>query len=90
MVYGGHRTPGGESSFNVEYAHVATNTLERFFGGGNKEQIPNTFKGAMALPQAARWKVASDKEIASLQKHGICELVIIISVPNGRKIVGIH
>ena len=36
----------------------------------------------MTLPQAARSKVASDKEIASLEKHGVYELVSIISVPN--------
>ena len=42
----------------------------------------------MALPQAARWKVASGKEIASLEKHGVYELVPITSVPNGRKVVG--
>ena len=57
------------ASFNVEYAYVATSALGIFSGGGgNKEQIPNTFKEAMALPQAARWKMASEKEIASLEK----------------------
>ena len=44
-------------SFNLEYAYVATNALGSFSGGDNKEQIPNTFKEAMILPQAARWKV---------------------------------
>ena len=75
-------------SFNVEYAYVATNALGSVSLGGNKEQIPNTFKEAMTPPQAARWKVASDKEIASLEKHGMYELVPITSVPNGRKVVG--
>ena len=56
--------------------------------GENKEQIPNTFKETMTPPQAARWKVASDKEIASLKKHGAYELVPITSVPNGRKVGG--
>ena len=42
----------------------------------------------MTLSQAVRWKVASDKEIASLEKHGVYELVPITSVPNGRKVVG--
>ena len=41
----------------------------------------------MTLSQAARWKVASDKEIASLEKHGVYELVPITSVPNRRKVV---
>ena len=42
----------------------------------------------MIFPQAARWKVASDKEIASLEKHGVYELVLLTSVPNGRKVIG--
>ena len=37
----------------------------------------------MTLPQAARWKVASDKKIVSLEKYGVYELVPITSVPNG-------
>ena len=42
----------------------------------------------MILPQAARWKVASDERIASLENHGVYELVFIILVTNGRKVVG--
>ena len=74
--------------FIVECAYVATNALGSFSGAEGKKQIPNTFMGAMTLPQAARWKVASDKEIASLEKHGVYKLVRITSVPNGRKVVG--
>ena len=76
------------ASFNVEYAYVATNALGSFSRRENKEQIANTFKKAMTLPQAAHWKVASDEEIASLEKNGVYELVPTTSVPNGRKIVG--
>ena len=79
---------GENANFNVEYAYVATNALGRFSGGQNKKQIPNTFKKANTLPQAARWKVASYKEIASLEKHGVYELISITSVPNGRQVVG--
>ena len=75
-------------SFNVEYVYVAINALASFSGGGNNGQIPNNFKEAMTLPQAARWKVAPDKEIASLAKHGVYELVPITSVPNEQQIVG--
>ena len=42
----------------------------------------------MNLPQAARWKAASDKEIASLEKDGVFKLVPIASVPAGLKVVG--
>ena len=76
------------ASFNIEYANGAPNALGSFSGGENKEQVPNAFKEAMTLPQAARWKVPSDKEIASLEKHGVYELVPITSVSNGRKVVG--
>ena len=41
----------------------------------------------MALPQAARWKAASDREVASLEKHGVCELIPIISVPTGQRVI---
>ena len=77
-----------KGSFNVEYAYVATNALGSFWGGQDKKQIPNTFKEAMTLSQAARWKVASDNEIASLEKHGVYELVPITSVPNLRIVIG--
>ena len=42
----------------------------------------------MSLPQAARRKAAADKEIASLKKHGVYELVPSYSVPAGQKLVG--
>ena len=74
--------------FNVEYAYVVTNALRSFSWGKIKEPIPNTFKEATTLSQAARWKVTSDKKIASLEKNGVYELVPITSVPNGRKIGG--
>ena len=76
------------ASFNVEHAYIATNALGIFSGGENKEQIPNTLKEEMTPPQAARWKVASDKEIASLEKHGVYARVPVPLVPNGRKVVG--
>lgn len=42
----------------------------------------------MDLPQAARWKAASDKEIASLGSHGVHELVSITAVKAGQRVVG--
>ena len=61
-------------------------SLEGFLG----EPIGHvcTFKEATSLPQAARWKVAADKEIANLKKHGVYELVPASSVPAGQKVVG--
>ena len=76
------------ASFDIEYVNVATNALRSFSGEENKEQVLNTFKEAMTLPQAARWKVPSDKEIASLENYGVYELVPITSVSNRQKNVG--
>ena len=76
------------ASSNVEYAYVATNALGRLSGGENKNQMPNTFKEAMTLLRAAHWKVALDKVITSLEKHGVYELLPITSVPNGQNVVG--
>ena len=50
--------------------------------GGEPGRIQNTFKEAMGPPQAVRWKAVSDKEIASLEKHGVFKLV---SIPSGKK-----
>ena len=52
------------------------------------EVIPNTFKEAMALPAKAHWKVASDKEVASLKKNNVYTLVPATAVPAGHKIIG--
>ena len=42
----------------------------------------------MGLPQAARWKAASNREVASLEKHGVYELIPIVSVPTGQRVIG--
>ena len=41
----------------------------------------------MGLPQVARWKAESDKEIASLKKYHVFKLVPVASVPAGHKVV---
>ena len=62
-----------------------TNTQPSCSGRGESDHIPNTFKKAMGLPQAVRWKAASDEEITSLEKHGVFKMVSITSVPAGHK-----
>ena len=42
----------------------------------------------MDLPQAAHWKAVSDKEITSLEKHGVFQLIWITSVHASHKLVG--
>ena len=72
----------------AEVTYTRTNTQPSCSGGGESDCVQNTFKEAMGLSQAARWKTASDKEIASLEKHGVLKLVSIASVPAGHKVVG--
>ena len=66
----------------AEVTYTTTNTQSSYSGGGELGCIPTTFKEAMGLPQAARWKTLSDKEIASLEKHGVFKLV---PIPSGKK-----
>ena len=75
------------ASLFAEYAYVSTASAEKS-GEGNKLKVPNTFKEAMSLPQAEQWNAASGKEIASLKKHGVYELVSAFLVPAGQKVVG--
>ena len=42
----------------------------------------------MSLPKAAYWKEAADKEIQSLEKHGVYELVPMFFVPSSQNVVG--
>ena len=72
----------------AEVAYTRTNTNSSCSGGEEPNRVPNTFKEAIFLPQAARWKAVLDKEITSLEKHGVFDLVPITSVPVGHKIVG--
>ena len=76
------------ASLFAEYAYVSTASAGNHSRGGDKLKFPNTFKEAMSLLQAARWKAAADKEIASLKKYGVYELLPASSVPAGQKVVG--
>ena len=64
----------------AEVAYTRTNTQSRLFGGGIIGPCPKNLQGAIGLPQVARWKAASDKEIASLENHVVFKLVAITSV----------
>ena len=56
-----------DDTFSTEYTYATTNTQGSFLVGEIKETIPNTFKEAMGLPQAALWKAASGRQVASLE-----------------------
>lgn len=55
------------------------------FGRGVCFLTSNTFKEAMALPEAARWKAASDKGMESLRPHKVYDLVP--SIPPSQKAI---
>ncbi|CAM9689341.1 unnamed protein product, partial [Ascophyllum nodosum] len=75
--------------FNIDIlADPTAASKESCLRGGEKERTPNTFKEAMSLPKAAYWKEAADKEIQSLEKHGVYELVPMSFVPSSQKVVG--
>ena len=69
------------AAISTEYACATTNTQGGFAMGEEKEDIANTFKEAIRLPHVARWKTAPGKKIATMEKHGIYELVPIAAVP---------
>ena len=76
------------ASLFAEYVSVSTASAGNYSGGGDKLKVPNIFKGAMALPQAARWKAAAEKKTASLKEEGVYELVPASSVPVEQNVVG--
>ena len=70
-----------------EYAHVANNIKMHIrLEGGKIKIIPNTFKGAMSLPEAKMWKAAPDKGIKSLQDLKVYTLVPRSEAPSGQMI----
>ena len=68
-------------------AYATTSTQRSFSTGERKEKIPSTFKKAMGLRHAARWKPAHDREVTSLEKHGVYELILTTSFQTGQRVV---
>ena len=86
-LYTNTNTPDAAHQLDAEAVaaqviYTRTNTKSCFWGGGKSDRVPNTFRGAMGLLQAARWKTTSDKEIASLEEFGVFNLV---PIPLGKK-----
>ena len=71
----------------AEHSYAATNVQLKSSEGEKVLIIPNTFKEAMALPEAARWKVASDKEMESLRAHKVYDLEPITPIPTEQKAI---
>ena len=77
-----------EDTLSTGNAYATTNTQGRFSAGEKNEEIPNIFKEAMGLPQAERWRAASDGKIAILEKKCFYERTPITSVPTGQRVIG--
>ena len=71
----------------AEYSYAATNVQIQRLEGAKVLIIPNTFKEAMALPEAARWKAVSDKDMESLRAHKVYDLLPTTSIPIGQKAI---
>ena len=89
-LYTNKDTPDTAHQFDAEavvaeVTYTMTNTQPSCSGGGKSNRVPNTFKEAIGLAQAACWTTVSDKEIASLEKHGVFP---IVSVPAEHKVIG--
>lgn len=53
-----------------------------------QEQTPATWKQAMSSPEAAKWKEAADKEMASIEEQEVWELVPRADVPRHQTVIG--
>ena len=75
--------PGGEMTFTEPHmVHAVSTALAQL-----QEQTPDTWKQAMASPEAAKWKTATNKEMASIDEMGVWDLVPRSSVPRGQIII---
>ena len=86
-----HRSDGAQEhkmEIILDYALAISNPLSEHRSDGEVIAIPNTFKEATESLQAAKSKVASDKEMASLEKHIMFDLMSSASVSSG-KVIGI-
>ena len=82
----GYGSPYGMLTY-AEYSYAATNVQIQRLEGAKVLIIPNTFKEAMALPEAARWKAVSDKDMESLRAHKVYDLLPTTSIPIGQKAI---
>jgi hypothetical protein len=75
--------PGGEVTFTEpQMVHAVSTALAQL-----EEHTPDTWKQAMASPEAAKWKAATNKEMASIDEMGVWDLVPRSSVPRGQIII---
>ena len=86
-----HRSEGAQEyrmEVYLDYAQDTGNPVSKHSSDGEVITIPNTFKEAMGSPQVTKWTEATNKEMNSLQKHAVFNLVSPDSVPPEHKVVG--
>ena len=91
VAWTAHRSDGAQDlkmEILLDYALATSNGLSEHCSDGDVVAIPNTFKEATESLQAAKSKEASDKEMASLEKHIMFDLMSSASVSSG-KVIGI-
>ena len=83
-----HAQAGFTHVRGVLYAIINTQLQTCSEGEKKVRTVPNTFNDTTKLPEAAFWKEAEDKEIASLIKPQAFGLVPITSILARSKIIG--
>ena len=70
------------------YALDTGNPVSEHSSDGEVITIPNTFKEAIESLQVTKWKEPTNKEMDSLQKHAVFNLVSPDSVTPEHKVIG--
>ena len=86
-----HRSDGVQNhrmEVYLEYALATGNPVTEHGPDGEVISISNAFEEAMEPPQANKWKEATNKEMVSLQKHAVFDLVSPDSVTPEHKMIG--
>ena len=87
-----HRSDGEQEhkmEVYFDYTLATGKPVSEHRSDGEVITIPNTLKEAIESPQATKREKSTDKEMDSLQKHAVLDLVSPDSVPPEPKAVGI-
>lgn len=72
----------------VEYAYATHSSQLRSLSAEGTVKVPDSYKEAMQLPEAALWKEAMKKEMKSLDDLKVYNLVPKTDVPQGQNVIG--
>ena len=86
-----HRPDGAQENrmeVYLDYALHTGNPVSEHSSYREVIAVPNTLKEAMESPQVTKWKETTNKDMGSLQKHAVFNLVSLDSVPPEYKLIG--